>query len=134
VNVRFGITTPKKYINLARDPYCPMCPRHHTFSLLFKDFPTGSCEIFFNLRMEFKGTRICFYVTFSFVEHYFSAFGVGTLGQKCIFRFRVKLKAVVPAEEWGESTGEGFSLYKGITLLSKPVLVGRHQFREETVS
>lgn len=60
---------------------------------------------------------------------------MGTLGQKCIFRFRVKLKAeVVPVGGMGESTGEGFSLYKEITLLSKPVLLGWHQFREGTVS
>lgn len=34
----------------------------------------------------------------------------------------------------GESMGEGFSVYKGVTLLLKPVLLGWHQFREETIS
>lgn len=72
MNMRFGIPIPNKYINLASDPYCPVCPRHNSFSLLFKDFPTGSCEILFKLRMEITGTRICFYVPFGFLELYFS--------------------------------------------------------------
>lgn len=30
--------------------------------------------------------------------------------------------------------GEGLSVYKGMVLLLKPVLLGWHQFREELVS
>lgn len=132
-SMRFGTTTASKYIHLAGDSYCPACPRHNNFSLLFEDFPTSTWEKkFFNVRMEIKGTRIYFYILLVF-ESSISQLGrifilVGTLGQKHIFRFRVKLKAeVVSVEEWGK----GFFLYRGVMLLSKQVLLGRHPFREE---
>lgn len=39
---------------------------------------------------------------------------MGTLGQKRIFRFRVKLKAeVISVEEWGKGCEEGFFSLQG---------------------
>lgn len=114
--LRFGITIPNKYINLTSDPYCPVYPFlcfSRTFQMIVVRF-----FFFIYIRMEIKGTRICFYIPFSFLEHYFSTCR-GSLdsceysGTKCLFRFRVKLKAEVFWWSNGEKHGGRFVCLQG---------------------